>query len=224
MGFGEKLPPYIIPEKQSGIELDIVREALAFKGHRLKPEFLPMARLALTYQNKNVDAIMMDVGEKISPPNGYYGDIPVVYKNVFITLKKRHLVIKKSADLKNLNINGFIGAELRYPKWLTSLKKAGTYFEKNDQALQVQQLAKERIDAALSDYNIFAYYFYQADDLAGLKLSDFETHNVLNEDPLNYRPVFRSQKIRDDFNTGLKSLKKSGRYQAIFDSYLKSNK
>ena len=32
MAFGEKIPPYCIPESDSGIELDIMREALAVRG------------------------------------------------------------------------------------------------------------------------------------------------------------------------------------------------
>jgi polar amino acid transport system substrate-binding protein len=155
MGFGESLPPFIIPKDQSGIELEIVREALAYRGHLLKPVFLPMARLPISYMSKTVDAIMMDVGEKVSTKNGYYGDVPVIYQNVFITLKNRHITIRRPEDLKGLTINGFIGAEKRYPQWLTTVTKQGTFFEKNDQSLQILQLAKGRIDVVLSNYNIF---------------------------------------------------------------------
>lgn len=40
----------------------------------------------------------------------------------------------------------------------------------------------------------------------------------------DYRPVFKSKAIRDDFNLGLASLKKSGRYKSIYDKYLKDYK
>jgi polar amino acid transport system substrate-binding protein len=39
---------------------------------------------------------------------------------------------------------------------------------------------------------------------------------------MNYRPVFRDKKIRDDFNLGLKYLKESGEFQKIYDEYLNS--
>ncbi len=39
--------------------------------------------------------------------------------------------------------------------------------------------------------------------------------------PQDYRPVFRSARVRDDFNAGLAQMKKSGRYKAIYDKYLK---
>lgn len=221
MGFGESLPPFIIPQSESGIELEIVREALALRGHILKPVFLPMARLPISFKTKYVDAIMMDVGENISSSNGFYADIPVIYQNVFLTLKKKNISIKKPEDLKGLSINGFVGAAKRYPEWLDRVIKEGIYSEKNDQSLQVLQLMKERIDVVLSDYNIFKYYFIQIKKNKNGNFSDFKVHTVIKENPLNYRPVFRSEKIRDDFNNGLKQLKKSGRYQAIYDKYLK---
>jgi polar amino acid transport system substrate-binding protein len=46
---------------------------------------------------------------------------------------------------------------------------------------------------------------------------DFTTPN-----PLDYRPVFRSAAVRDDFNEGLRRLKTTGRFQAIYDRYLRA--
>lgn len=43
MAFGEKIPPYCFPESDSGIELEVIGEALAFRGHRLMPRYYPLA-------------------------------------------------------------------------------------------------------------------------------------------------------------------------------------
>jgi polar amino acid transport system substrate-binding protein len=48
-----------------------------------------------------------------------------------------------------------------------------------------------------------------------------DEHAFTVENPRHYRPVFRDPAIQRDFDEGLKYLKKSGRYQAIFDRYLK---
>lgn len=98
--------------------------------------------------------------------------------------------------------------------------KEGTYYEKNEQALQVLQFFKGRVDVVVSDRNIFKYYFIQS-KMTKATFSDFKVHPVIKEDPLNYRPIFRSKKVRDDFNLGLIHIKKNGRYQAIMDKYLK---
>jgi polar amino acid transport system substrate-binding protein len=219
MGFGV-FPPFVFPEGK-GIEVEIISEALAFRGHKLVPVLLPFGRLVVAYKTKKVDATISDIGEKNLANDGFYGDTAVIFKNAFITLKKRHLKISKPEDLNGLNINGFVGAGARYQSWLSKVIKAGTYSEHSNQSLQVLQLMKERIDVVLSDENIFKYYFIQNKKETKYKFSDFEVHLPFEENPLNYRPIFRSKKIRDDFNLGLSYIKKNGRHQAIFDKYFK---
>jgi polar amino acid transport system substrate-binding protein len=48
-----------------------------------------------------------------------------------------------------------------------------------------------------------------------------EEHAFTVANPMDYRPVFRSRQVRDDFNAGLKHMKETGRVQAIYDKYLK---
>ena len=38
MAFGERIPPFCFPETNSGIEIEVIGAALAFKGHVLKPQ------------------------------------------------------------------------------------------------------------------------------------------------------------------------------------------
>ena len=45
MAFGVSLPPYVIAKSNVGIEVDIIREALAYKGHNLIPVYVPLARV-----------------------------------------------------------------------------------------------------------------------------------------------------------------------------------
>ncbi len=223
MAFGERLPPFIIPETNSGIEIELVREALAFRGHTLKPEYYPMARIPVLFKNNQIDSIMMDVGEDMQKYHGYYADPPVIYKNVFVTLKKNKISIKKPEDLKKLVVAGFIGAEKRYPEWLSKPSQEGTYSEKNDQSVQVELLLINRADAVLCDKDIFRYYANQFQKRSGYKGPiEIDEFYFTKEDPKNYRPVFRDQKIRDDFNLRLANLMKKKFDKAIYDKYLKN--
>lgn len=219
MAFGEKIPPFCFPESDSGIELEVIGEALAFKGHRLSPRYYPLARVPLEFKMAHVDAAMTDLG--LGAQGGYFGDPAVLYDNVFVTLTQRALKIRTPADLDGLVVVAFPGALKRYPQWLTAVDKAGRYFEQNNQELQVSGLNKGRFDVVLSDKNIFHYFELQLtrNNLFRAKAVDMQPFTKV--DPNDYRPVFRSQRIRDDFNAGLAHLKASGRYQAIYDSYLK---
>lgn len=219
MAFGEKIPPFCFPESDSGIELEVIGEALAFKGHKLLPRYYPLARVPLEFKMGHVEAAMTDLG--VGAQGGYFGDPAVLYDNLFITLSQRALKIRKPADLDGLVVVAFPGALKRYPKWLTAVDQAHHYFEQNNQELQVSGLNKGRFDVVLSDKNIFHYFELQLARTSLFKPKAVDMQAFTKADPNDYRPVFRSEKIRDDFNLGLAQLKTSGRYQAIYDSYLK---
>ncbi|GAB3253945.1 hypothetical protein GCM10027296_21720 [Chitinimonas naiadis] len=220
MAFGEKIPPFCFPQTNSGIELEVIGEALAYKGHVLAPHYYPFARVPVAFKGGQVDAAMTDLGEDMTPFGGYYGDPAVLYDNVLITLKRRKLSIHKPEDLKGLTVVSFQGAANRYPQWLNPLKPEGRYIEQSDQEVQVKTLMKGRYDVVLSDRNIFKYFSLQL-KRQGFEILPVEEHAFTILNPMDYRPVFRSKQVRDDFNAGLKQLKSSGRYQAIYDKYLK---
>lgn len=220
MAFGEKIPPFCFPESDSGIELEIIGEALAFKGHKLKPRYYPLARVPLTFRKGEVDAAMTDLGQDLSDVGAHYGDPAVIYQNVFVTLQNRNLKIESPQDLKGLSVVAFQGAAKRYPEWLAASEKAGLYFEQNNQELQVLGLNKARYDVVLSDRSIFRYFELLLERTALFKAKPVQMHTFTEANPDDYRPVFHDKQIRDDFNLGLKQLKASGRYQAIYDHYL----
>lgn len=220
MAFGERIPPFCFPQTNSGIELEVIGEALAWRGHKLKPQYFPFARVPKAFIDGMVDASMTDLGQDLAAAGGHYGEPAVLYDNVFISLKDRHLVIKKPEDLKGLTVIAFAGAVRRYPQWLEAVKAAGHYTEQNDQAVQVRTLMKGRYDLVLSDRSIFRYFALQFRREGG-DLLPVEEHSFTTANPQDYRPVFRSKQVRDDFNAGLEHLKKTGRYQAIYDRYLK---
>jgi polar amino acid transport system substrate-binding protein len=221
MAFGEKIPPFCFPETNSGLELEVIGEALAYRGHILIPKYYSFARIPIAFKQGHVDAIMTDLGEDMSAAGGHYGDPAVWYDNVFITLKEKNIKIIKPEDLNGLSVISFQGAVKRYPKWLEPVKKAGKYYEKNNQKLQILTLDRGRYDVVLSDRNIFKYYTIMLKKEEGFSPKPIQEHKFVKLNMMDYRPVFREKRIRDDFNAGLKHLKESGRYQAIYDQYLK---
>lgn len=220
MAFGEKIPPFCFPQTNSGIEVEVIREALAYKGHQLKPSYYPFARVPLAFKDRSVDATMTDLGQDLGAHGGHYGDTAVLYDNVFISLHSRGLNIRKPADLAGLSVVSFSGAATRFPEWLEPVKRAGRYLEVNDQAAQVKTLMLGRYDLVLSDRSIFKYFALQL-KREGVAIAPVDEHAFTVPNPMDYRPVFRSRQVRDDFNAGLKHMKDAGRVQAIYDKYLK---
>jgi polar amino acid transport system substrate-binding protein len=224
MAFGEKIAPFCFPESDTGIELDVMREALAYRGHVLVPRYYSFARIPVAFKARDVDAAMTDLGEEMTSWGAVYGDPAVFYDNVFFTLSERNLVIRKPEDLNGLSVLSFPGGAKRYPLWLNGVRKAGRYSEQNDQALQVLTLDRGRYDVILSDRNIFRYFTNMLKLNKTFKPKPVTTHAFVKVEPMDYRPVFWDKKIRDDFNAGLKHLKESGRFDAIYQKYLSDGK
>lgn len=221
MAFGDNLPPYILAGSSSGIEVDIVREALAYRGHVLQAEFMPMGRIPVVFVAGKADAIMMDVGQDMGPAGGVYGEPPVLYDNVMYTLARRRLSLRKPADLHQLWIMSFVGAARRYPDWLGKLEHTPFYVERNSQSVQPKLLALGRYDVVVSDRTIFTYYLRQQQKSdPAFRMPPIDEHLLPAADMRAYRPVFRDARVRDDFNAGLAFLRKSGRYGAIYQHYL----
>lgn len=217
MSFGDKIPPFTFPESDSGIEIDVIREALAYKRHKLVPMYVPLARVPIVYEQfSDVDSAMTDLGHQFKKGTPvYYGNSAITYHNVFITLKKRNIKIEGPKDLENFSLLSFQGAKLRYPNWITMKD----YFESNNQETQIRHLISGKVDVVLSDINIFKYYFFKL--FKNKSFNDFSVHEFTKVNPDDYRPIFKSKKTRDDFNEGLEYLKKNGRYKDIFKQYIK---
>jgi polar amino acid transport system substrate-binding protein len=217
VAFGNSLLPFVLAESNSGIEVDIFREALQFRGHTLKPVYVPLARVPHELREGRVDAAQRDGG--IALPRFHYGEVSVTYRSAMISLKSRNLKITRPKDIEHLSVFAFQGAALAYPKWLAAVSKKKHYFEVNDQLQQIKTLHARRYDLIVCEENIYKYFAR----LASEQQIDIKPVNfVYFGKPNAYRPVFRDRAIRDDFNAGLRQLKASGRYRQIIDSYIKA--
>jgi polar amino acid transport system substrate-binding protein len=220
MAFSQDIPPYIFEKYNKGIEIDIIAAALAHKGHTLKPLYFPLGRIPQAFKNKFVDAAMGDMGIDLTDHGGFYAQPTIIYNNVFITRQDKNISIKAPEDLDKLTIVSFQGAEKRYPKWLSKANQEKRFFGISNQMTQARLLDFGRYDVILSDRYIFKYFVKQLRLVKDLKNDNFDEHAFVKVNPQDYRPVFRSDKIRDDFNLGLKKIKETGEFQQIYDNYL----
>jgi len=96
-------------------------------------------------------------------------------------------------------------------------KTSPEYKEIAQQDLQVKQLFLDRTDVIVMDINIYKYYKQQIKDVD--TTAEVVIHKVF---PItNYKVGFLDKTVCDEFNKGLKSLKDTGKYNAIFNKYIK---
>jgi len=215
LAIGLALPPYNIPETKSGIELDIVREALKNKGYTIKPKYVPFARVKRELKDQTVDGALT-----INPDSGieaFYSDEHIVCENVVISLKENSFNIKDVNGLKGKSILAFQDATLYLGKDFASMAKQNReYREIPKQPLQINLLYSNRVDTVVLDKNIF-YYHRKHNNMVDTS-QPIDIWQIFPPTPFSV--AFVDKKVRDDFNEGLKQLRDTGRYDEIVKKYI----
>jgi len=212
---GLALAPYNIPEKNCGIELDIVRESLAMKGYRIKTKYVPFARRIREIAQGEVDGVLT-VNEN-SDLDVYLSDQHIVCENVAVSLKKNNFRIGKISDLKDKGILTFQNARKYLGKEFVAAAEASPdYREISRQELQINLLYGDRVDVIVLDKRIF--YYHKKNNKMVDTTQPIDMFYIFEKVP--FRVGFVEKKVRDDFDEGLKKLRESGRYDEIINKYI----
>jgi polar amino acid transport system substrate-binding protein len=215
MAVGLALPPYNIPETDSGIEMDIVREALKIKGYAVKAKYVPFARVRKELMDREVDGALT-----INPDSGiqaFYSNEHLICQNVVVTLKKNAFHVREIADLKDKSVLAFQDATLYLGKDFASMADQNAkYREIAKQEIQINLLYTNRVDAIVLDKNIF-YHHRKHNNMVDTSQA-IDIWRIFPPTPFSV--AFVDEKVRDDFNKGLKQLQESGRYDEIVKKYI----
>lgn len=226
IGIGFALPPYVIKESNSGLEVDIIREALKVAGYDVQFVYLPNLRLPVEFAAGDVDGVAANAAYNLGADSGrvaYASRITATYQNYAITLKDEGIVIKDVKDLGQWNVLAFNNAT-KYlgPEFVAMAAANSRYSELADQSLQVRMLYSGRVQVVISDKRIFLWWrkklnqaFFSGSQDLGAALA---FHPVFPAAPR--RIFFADHAIRDAFNAGLDQIIKSGEYEAILSRYV----
>lgn len=218
--FGIDRPPYIFGREDKGIDYDVVKSALALKGHTLRALHSPNSRGMKELQLGKVNGF---VGIAAGTDRRlFYSEPYAYYNNVIIAKKKRNIKLEKLEDLKNYKFVAFQGAKYflgnRYEKVVSSVDRKTEIASQNDQN---RLFWMDKIDVIILDLSVFKWYRKNlkvdtSDEVVVYdKLLDASIPGV------NGRVVgFVDKKLRDEFNDGLLQLKSMPAYQAIIDRHL----
>lgn len=214
---GLALPPYVIQETGKGLEVDIVRQALELAGYKMRLDYVPFARLAVSMANKSSD-LALTINESSGVKNVSYSDSHITYQNVAVSLKSKNLKIAAPGDLKAYSVVAFQQApDYLGPDFAAMAKTNPKYSEIADQLSQVKLLFSGRAEVLVMDVNIFKYFRQQITDLD--TRAEVAIHEIFP--PTAYKVAFASKEIADKFNVALRRLRDNGSYAAIFKSYIK---
>ncbi len=228
IGISFSIPPYVIKDAGTGLELEILREAFKVKGYTVTPVFLPLARTFMHFNQGKTDGVL---NVKEGFVDGFYSDEVINFQNCAISLKDNNFNIDTIEDLADKRIVAFqMASKILGTEFGTMAEQNKDYLEIADQSIQLNLLFKERTDVVVMDKRIFNYFKIRAvEALEQGKLAFFQHKDELQKKvqyhcifpPSRYKFAFITEQIRDDFNLGLRSIKKNGVYDAIFEKYKK---
>jgi polar amino acid transport system substrate-binding protein len=158
VGTSLSIPPYVITHNNSGITLDLTREALAVSGLDSDVHYGSNAQNIDDFNQGKLNALL--VTQPQLTPNAFFSSEPVmIFHNVVITLKRADHNIEKVSDLAGLRIGAFSLAKQLLPKpFAISVDLAPSYSEYTQQIEQVESLYNGDRDVIIMDRLIFRYY------------------------------------------------------------------
>lgn len=219
--FGLALPPYVIQDNNTGFELEIIREALAVKGHTMKPTYASFSTITQLLKGNKADAAQRGNPDLVDGAGYFYAESQTVfYQDMAITLKKNNLKIDTMNDLKDKQVVAFQSAnKFLGPEFGAAVAGNPRYSETANEDKKVKQLYSNGMQVFVGDINIFKYY---RSKVSGLDTGqEIVYHKIFsNTDIKNNHAVFLDKQIRDDFDAGLKQLKSSGKYKEIIKKYI----
>ena len=214
--FSQYTPPYVF-ENDRGIVVEIVRVALESSGYKVKPIYVPIGRGTKMFAEKQVDGTT--IIQESSGVKAEYSDNFMQYYNRAFTLKSRNLTVRTIADMKGKSVAAFQNAE-KYLGAEFAWAVAGNpdYKEMAQQEAQAQMLLMGRIDVAVMDESILKYYRQKL--IAEGKVDKGQEYIGFDIfKPTPFKAAFNNANVRDSFNKGIATMRKDGRYDAIYRKY-----
>ena len=224
MGISFAIPPWVIQESDSGIELDILRQALEPSGYRIIPRYLSNALAYSLFNSQKLDGVI-NARRSVIQNGGFLTEPVVAFQNVAISLVDKGFPDEIDMDfLQDKSIVAFQRAsQLLGPEFGRMARANPHYQELAQQRLQINLLMIREVDFIVLDKSIFGYYWHQARKDQALTQARSRLDRPVKFHylfaPSEYVFAFQEQKVRDDFNAGLARLKDNGGYDRIIKNY-----
>lgn len=217
-GVQDDIAPFVMPNRNSGLLVDMLREAMATQAVVADFIYLPSKRTEEALRSGLVD-VSTSAKQGMQLP-GFFSRWPITsFHNVAITRRSDLPRLDTVGDLARYRVTAFYGAaDMLGAAYRDAALRNPRYLE--PKTLQSPLLVLRQVDVVISQKDIFHYYLdrqsYQRD-------GDFDLayHDILGK-PNEYWFVFRLAEQRDAFERGIAALYKSGDIDRLFERYAKA--
>ncbi|MDP5133281.1 MAG: transporter substrate-binding domain-containing protein [Paraglaciecola sp.] len=224
VAFGEILAPWVLADTNTGIIIDIFDSAMTPLGYEIEKIYLPYARRSKAYKNGTVDVVSDMNSNTIEKYQlqGYMSEVAYTYQNYAFSLSKRHVQLTQLSDLEKYSLLSWQDATVHLgADYALMAKNNPRYSETFDQSMQVKMLFLERFDVVQMDATIFDYYRANIAATNNIDMTQkVDRQAIFGASPNGF--MFKSEKMRDEFDRRLRHLKANGQYHAIFERYVRN--
>ncbi len=205
-------PPYVIQGKNSGFELDLIRNILKKMGKSTKFIYTPFGQSAKMLEVEEIDAVMT-TNQQVFADSSKLSDVYITYQNVAISLKDNNLTINTIEDLKNYSIASFQKADkLLGQGFADAVDRSPLYLEIAVQRQQPILLLKKRVEVLIMDKNIFKYFANELNIDAKLTF-----HQIFPD--THYRMALKNKAYVKLFNSTFAEYKQTDEYLTLKNGY-----
>jgi polar amino acid transport system substrate-binding protein len=216
-------PPFVFGSEQRGLEVDIMREALAYRGHTMRVVHVPNKRLQVAIGTGGVDGAAT---VRQAEDGSHYSDDFISFENVAITRRSDAIRLDSVDDLKGHTLVAWQNAWRDLgPKFEAAFNpnvKApyrDAYSELPSQRNQNLMFWLGRAQVIIVDRTIFLWY--RKELATQVDTSAEVVFHTIFPRRTHFQAAFKERRIRDDFNEGLRHLRETGRYRQLYDAYVK---
>ena len=208
-------PPYVIPEQDTGFEVDLMRDVLASLGHNISMLYVPYGR---TYET--MKKVKADIGLTLSESHGVKSEILsipyVTYQNVAVSLLDNSIKLDKMSELQTHTVVAFQNAQKVLGQvFAQATEISPLYIELPEQRKQVELLLSHKVDVVVMDINIFNYF---AKSISGSSQADkVQVHRLFT--PNHYSAVIQDPVLRASFNQAFSKYILTAEYDKLLAKY-----
>ncbi|MDA8622040.1 transporter substrate-binding domain-containing protein [Psychrosphaera sp.] len=209
-------PPYVMPEENTGFELELISAVLARMDISPRFIYVPLGR-SVKLMDQGMGEALLTINKFIVPNSNIRTAPYITYRNVAISLSSNKISINGMMDLANNSVAAFQFAH-KYlgQEFAAAAKQNNDYIEVPNQFQQVRLLLEERVKVVVMDINIFNHIYTELTFETG-NTPAYSVHEVFPSSP--YSMAFKDGTKVKAFNTELSLYLKSKDYSSLRKKY-----
>ncbi|MDU0355953.1 transporter substrate-binding domain-containing protein [Paraglaciecola aquimarina] len=208
-------PPYVIQDKESGFEIELVRMIVKEMGKTAVFHYVNYGRASKMLYMNDVDGVM-STNDKVFSDRSVLTHPYIQYQNVAVSLAENNFKVDTISDLSTHSIASFqLAHKVLGTEFNEAAMSSPMFVQMSDQSKQPEMLFRKRIDFVVMERQIFYTLAEQSE--WSRELDKVRIHSVF---PVSdYSMAFKEVKNVALFNTALKVVLKSKQYEQLKRKY-----